>query len=133
MEADFVVAAGYDIHQRRILGDVGDGFLAALLCSARTASDQNIEVSYSFPSTAQRSSRSNLVDAGKFLYVGRDLFALDLGRVDKEASADAAIIFDCLEQLGFVLLAHARQFANFSLPGKFLDAVHVADLVGTPD
>ncbi len=33
----------------------------------------------------------------------------------------------------FVLLAHARQFANLTFAGEFFNAVYVADFVGAPD
>ena len=61
------------------------------------------------------------------------LFGLSFGGVDQEAAADAAIVFDRLQQLRFVLLAHAGQFADLSFARKFLDAIDVADFVGAPD
>ncbi len=56
-----------------------------------------------------------------------------LGRVEQESAADAAIVFDGLQQLLFVLFAHARQFADFAFAGQLFDAIEIADLVGAPD
>ena len=70
---------------------------------------------------------------GNFLDIVRELFGFGFGGVDQEAAADAAVVFDRLQQLGFVLLAHARQFANLAFARQFLDAVDVADFVGAPD
>ena len=67
-----------------------------------------------------------------FRYVD-ELFGFGLAGVDEEAAADAAVVFDGLQQLGFVLLAHAGEFADFSFAREFLDAIDIADFVGAPD
>ena len=56
-----------------------------------------------------------------------------LGSIDQETAADAAIIFDCLEQLLLVLFSHAGQFADFPFPREFFDAIQIADLEGAPN
>ena len=134
VEADFVVAAGDDVHERRILGDVGDGLLAAFFGLVQApAGDEDVEVAYGFAAAAQRSGGRDLVDAGIFFEIGGELFGFEFGGVDEEAAADAAIVLDGLEQLGFVLFAHARQFADLAFARQFFDAVDVADFVGAPD
>ena len=75
----------------------------------------------------------DLVDARILLEIGGEFFGLGFGGVDQESAADAAIVLDGLQQLGFVLLAHARQFANFAFARQLLDAVDVANFVGAPD
>src|SRR5207302_6903670 len=96
VEADLVVAASDYVHQRWVLCHVGDGFLAPFFSGAGFSGDQDIKVADSFTAAAQRSGGRDLLNPGKLLDIGGDLFALDLGRVDQEASADAAIIFDGL-------------------------------------
>ena len=66
VEADLVVAAGDDVHQRRILRDVGDGLLAAFFGGAGFAGDQDVEIADGVAAAAQRSGGRDLVDAGKF-------------------------------------------------------------------
>ena len=58
---------------------------------------------------------------------------LAFGGVEQEASGDAAIVFDRLEQLLLVLFAHAGQVADFAFARQFLYAFEIADLVGAPD
>ena len=53
-------------------------------------------------------------------------FGQHFGGIEQESSADTAIIFDRLEQLRFMLFAHARQGAilpsraSFSTPSRSL-------------
>src|ERR1700722_3983068 len=54
-------------------------------------------------------------------------------RSEPESAADAAIVLDRLQELGFVLLAHARQDSNFAFARQLLDAFNIATLVRTPD
>jgi hypothetical protein len=58
---------------------------------------------------------------------------LGFGGVDQKPSGDAAVIFDGLQQFLFVLLAHARQFADLAFARKLFHAIDVADLIGAPD
>ena len=127
VEADLVVAAGDHVHERRVLRDVSDRLLAVFLVAAGFARDEDVEIAHGFAPAAQRSGGRDLVDAGIFLEIFGELVGFGLGGVDQEAAADAAVVFDGFDQLGFVLLAHARQFANLALAGQFLDAVDVAD------
>ncbi len=53
VKADLVVAAGDDVHQRRILCDVGDGLLARGFATAGLASDENVEIANGFAATTQ--------------------------------------------------------------------------------
>src|SRR4051794_7769751 len=99
MEADLIVAAGDDVHQGRVFGDIGDGFLPASLGRAGFSGDENIEIADSLAAAAEGSGGSNLVNTGKLFHVGRDLFALDLGRINQEASANPPVILNRLEQL----------------------------------
>ncbi len=43
------------------------------------------------------------------------------------------VIFDGLDQLEFVLLAHAGEFTNFSGARELLHSVHIGNLVGAPN
>ncbi len=61
------------------------------------------------------------------------LFRQLFSRIKQKASSDAAVVFDGLEQLQFVLFAHARQGADFAFARQFLHAFDIADLVGAPD
>jgi hypothetical protein len=65
--------------------------------------------------------------------MGHQFFGELFGGVEEEASADAAVVFDCLEELLLVLFAHAGEFADLSLARELFDAVEIADLVGAPD
>ncbi len=56
-----------------------------------------------------------------------------LGGIDQESSADAAVVFDGLQEFLLVLFAHAREFADLAFAGELFYAVEVADLVGAPD
>ena len=62
-----------------------------------------------------------------------DFFGLLFGRVEQEASGDAAVVFDGLEQLLFLLLSHAGKLANFSFAGQFGHALEIAYVIGAPD
>ncbi len=94
---------------------MGDRLLAAFFGGAGFSGDQDVEIADGFAAAAQRSGGRDLVDAGKFLEICSELFGLFFGGVDQETPADAAIVFDGLEQLGFMLFAHAGQFADFVL------------------
>ena len=107
--------------------------LASFGSGASFAGNEDVEIADGFAAAAQRSGGRDLVDAGIFREVFGELFGLGLGGIDEEAAADAAVVLDGLEQLGFVLLAHARQFADLAFARQFLDAIDVADLVGAPD
>src|SRR5215471_5644679 len=125
MKADLVVAAGYHIHDRRILGDVIDGFLPPLFRAAGFSSDQNVEVADRVAATPQGPGRGDLVNPRKLLDIGGELLAFDFGRVDQKSPADTAVVFDRLEQLGFVFLAHTRKLSNLPLACELLDSIHI--------
>src|SRR5437879_6540622 len=133
VKANFIVSASDDIHDGRIFGDIIDGFLASSFGAAGLAGDKDVEVADGVAASAQGSGGRDFVDTLELLDVGGEFFALDLGDVDEEAAADAAIIFDGFDELGLVLLAHAWKFADFSFAGKFLHTIDVTDLVGAPD
>src|SRR5579864_1925968 len=133
VEADLVVATGDYVHDRRIFGDIVDGFLASGFGAAGLAGDEDVEIADGVAASAQGSGGSDFVDALELLDVGGEFVALDLGCVDEEAAADATIVFDGFEEFGLVLLAHAGKFADFSFARKFLDTIDVAYLVGAPD
>ena len=116
------------------LATYGDGFLRGRFGRAQALPVTRMSRS----PTVSRPRRSDpagviLSMPGNFSRYAVSFSASIFGGVDQEAAADAAVVFDGLEELGFVLLAHARQFANFSLARQFLDAIDVADLVGAPD
>ena len=95
--------------------------------------DQDVEVADGFASAAQRSGGGYFFHAGIVAEMLDDLLGLLFGRVEQEAAGDAAIVFDGLEQLLFLLLAHARKLANLSFPGQLLHAFEITHLVGAPD
>src|SRR5437016_3907444 len=132
-EANFIFATRDDLHQAGQLDDVFDQFIALGIVAAGFAGDENIEITDGFASAAQRSGRSNFLHAGKIFQVIDNFLRLALSSVYQEASSDAAVIFNGFEQLGFVLLAHARQNANLALASQFLHAFEIADLVRAPD
>src|SRR5579859_1465222 len=133
MEADFIVAAGDHVHQRRIFGNVVDGLLTARIAGADGAGDQEVEIADSVASAAKRSRGGDLVDALEFFNVQCELFAFDFGCVDEVPAPDAFVVFNGLDQLGFMFLTHAGKFANFASTSKLVDAINVADLEGIPD
>ena len=53
VEADFVVAAGDDVHQRRILRHVGDRLLAAFGGRAGLAGDEDVQIAHRLSSSPQ--------------------------------------------------------------------------------
>src|SRR5262249_18517966 len=70
---------------------------------------------------------------GKLPYVFSQLIGFGLRDIDKESSAYAPVVCNGLEQFGFMLLAHAGEFANLTLFGEFLHSIDIADLVRAPD
>jgi hypothetical protein len=70
---------------------------------------------------------------GNFARYSVSLVGLGLGGVDEKSSGDSAVVFDRLQQLLFVLLAHARQFADLAFARQLFHAIDVADLIGAPD
>ncbi len=133
VKADFVVAAGDHVHERRILSDVGDSVLTSFFGGASGAGDKDVEIANRLAAAAQRTGGRDLVNAGIFLEIRGEFFGFGFGGVDEEAAADAAIVLDGFEQLGLVFFAHARQFANSSFARQLLDAFYVADFIGAPD
>src|SRR6478672_2284909 len=107
MEADLIVSASDDVHDRRILCDIRDGFLPRGFTAASFASDQDIEITHSIASTAQGACGSDCVDAIEFLDISGELLTFEFSCVNKEAPTNAAIIFNRLEKLGLVFFAHA--------------------------
>src|SRR5713226_1427467 len=62
-----------------------------------------------------------------------DLIRLVFRCVEEEAAGDTAVVLNRFEQLLFLLFAHAGQDANFAFARQLLHALHIADLVRTPD
>ena len=122
-----------DIHQRRILRDIVHRTGAFGIGAAGGAGDENIEIAHGFAAAAQGTGGSDAVDAGKLRQILGELLRFGFGGVDEKAARDAAVVFDGLQQLLFVLLAHARQFANLAFARKFFYAIDIADLIGAPD
>ena len=111
---------------------VGD-FLARWSVAAALAGDQNVEIADRFASPAQRTSRCDFLNARRCQQMLGQLFSQLLGRIDQKASANATIVLDRFQQFLFVLFAHARQGADFSLPCQLFHSLEVANLVGAPD
>ena len=97
------------------------------------AGHENVEIADRLAAAAQRSSWSDLVEAGEFRKIIGEFFRLGLGNVDQESAGDAPEVFNGFQQFLFVLLAHARQFADLAFARQFFHAIDVADLVGAPD
>ena len=112
---------------------LGDLFARVVRVAAAFAGDQDVEVADGFASAAQRAGGRDLFDSGRRQQMRNQLLGQLLGRVEQKPSADAAIVFDRLQQLLFMLFAHARQFANLSFARQLFDAIEIADLVGAPD
>src|SRR5215467_950262 len=96
MEADLVIAASNDIHDRRIFRDICNRLLTTFFAAARLASDQDVEVANRFASAAQRPGGSDLVDALELLNVGSQFLTFEFSSVNQESTTDAAIILDRL-------------------------------------
>ena len=95
--------------------------------------DQDVEIADGFASAAQRTCGRYFFDAGKIAEMVDDLLGLSFAGVEQEASGDAAVVFDGLEQFLFLLLAHAGKFANLSFSRQLGYAVEIADVIGAPD
>ena len=113
-EADFVLAAGDDFHQAGEFDDVLDELFAGGVIAAGLAGDQDVEVADGFAPAAQGSGGRDLFHAGIIAQMLDDFLGLAFGGVEQKAAGDAAIVLDGLEQLLFLLLAHAGKFANLS-------------------
>ena len=132
-KADFVFAAGDDLHEARKFDDVLDQFFASGVIAAGFAGDQNVEIADGFASAAQRTGGRDFFHAGIIAQMLDDFVGLPFGGVEQKAAGDAAIILDGLEQLLFLLFAHAGKLANLSFFGQLLHAFEIAYLIGAPD
>ena len=108
-------------------------FLARFVGRATFAGDENVEVANGFAPAPQRPGRRHLLDSRRLHQVRDQLVGQLLGGIEREAAADAPVIFNRLEQFLLVFFAHARQFANLAFARQFFHAVDVANLVGAPD
>ena len=104
----------------------------AVVDTAR-AGYQDVEIAHRLAAAAQRTGGCDLVDAGNGREIFGKLLGFDLRVIDEIAAADALVVFDGLDQLEFVLLAHAGKFTNLPGAREFLHSIHVGNLVGAPD
>ena len=108
-------------------------FCACARRRSRLAGDQDVEVADGFASAAQRTGGGDFLHAAIIAKMLDEFIGLAFGFVEQKASGDAAVVLNGLEQLLFVLFAHARQFAKFAFAGELLHAIEIANLVGAPD
>ena len=108
-------------------------FSRAVGVAAGFARDQHVEVADGFASAAERACGRYLFDAGKILEVVDDFLGFAFRDIEQEASGDAAVVFDGLQEFLFVLFAHAGQLANLSFTGQLGHAVEITNVVGAPD
>ena len=128
-KADLIVSAGDDFHQAGKFDDVVDEVLAGSVIAAGLARNQDVEIADGLASAAQRSRGSYFFYPGIIAEVLDDLIGLLFGSVEQEAAGNAAIVLDGLEQFLFLLLAHAREFADLSLFGQPGHAIDIAHLI----
>src|SRR5579872_579660 len=62
-----------------------------------------------------------------------DLLGLLLSDIEEKTAGDTTVVFDGLQEFGFLLLAHAREFANLALTSELLNALGIADFIGAPN
>ena len=99
-KADFIFAAGDDFHEAGKFDDVLNQLPGGRpSVAAGFAGDQDVEIADGFASAAQRASGRYFFDAREILEVLNDFFGFAFGRVDQEASGDAAVVFDGFKQL----------------------------------
>ncbi len=132
-KADFIFAAGDDLHQARKFDDVLDQLFSSVVIAAGLACDQDVEIADGFASAAQRACGRNLLDLRIIFQMVDDFLGFPFRRVEQETPGDAPVVFDGLKQLLFVLLSHAGKLANLSLSRQFFHALKIADLIGAPD
>ncbi len=95
--------------------------------------DEQVEIPNRLPAAAQRTSGSDLVDAGELADEIADGVGMLLRFVDAEAAGVFAMILDAFEQLGNKFFTHARQFGELACLGSGFKAVYIAYLAGRPD
>src|SRR5579863_7870545 len=93
-KADFIFAAGDDVHQTWQLDDVVNQLLPFFIVTARFAGYEDVEIAHRFASPTQRTGGRDVFDAGISAEVLDDFFSLSFGCVEEEAAGDAAIILD---------------------------------------
>src|SRR4051812_24411042 len=114
METDLVVAAGNDVHKRRVLGNISDCLLPSGLAGASFSGNQDIQIAHSLAAATKGSSGRDLVNSRELFHVGRNLLTLDFGVIKQEPSSNTTEVLDGLEQLGLVLLAHPGKNSDLS-------------------
>ena len=110
-----------------------DDLLPRFRLDAALARDENIQVADGFAPAAQRTGGRDFLYPRNRQQMLHQFFRQFFGRVEQESSRDAAIVFNRLKQLQFVLFAHARQRADLAFARQLLHALEVADLIGAPD
>ena len=106
---------------------------AIIIVAARRSRNQNVEVADGLTPAAKRTGRNCFLNPRIILQMFSNLFRLHLSNIQQKAPSNSPIIFNRLQQFLLVLLSHARQFAYFSLPRKFLHSLQIANLVRTPN
>ncbi len=132
-EADLVVAFGKISGRFRETDDLLDEGGALLVVDAARTGDEHIKIANGFAAAAKGAGGGDGVDAFDVFQVRGEFFGGAVGLVNQEASGDAAIVLDGLEDLLFALFAHAGKSLQLAFFGELFDAVKVADLEGAPD
>ena len=107
--------------------------LALVIITAGWPGYQNIEIADGLTPSSQGACRSHFLDPAVILQVFNNLPGLIFSNVEQEASSDPSVIFNSLQQLLLVLLAHAGQSANFAFARKVLYVFEIRNLVRAPD
>ena len=94
-KADFVFAAGDDVHQAGQFDDVIDQFLAFFVVATGFASYQDVEIADGLASAAERTGGRDFLDAGILAQMVGDLCGLGFGCIEEKTAGDAAIVLNC--------------------------------------
>ena len=132
-EADLVLALRDHVHQAGKAQQVLSDLLPRFGLRTGFAGDQDVEVPHRIPPPPQRSCRRDLLDPRHLRQMLDQLLRHLLGAIEQEPSADPAVILNRLQQLLFLLFAHAWQSADLALARQLFDPIDVAHLVRAPD
>src|SRR6516165_9700223 len=132
-ETDLVVTLGQYLLDARETKDLLNQRCPQAGINAARPSDKDIEVTHSFPAAAQRTGWSDGINAVDFLQVRRQLLGNPVHFIDQEAARNAAVIFNCLEDLLLAFGAQAGEGLKLAFLCQFFHSLNIADVEGAPD
>src|SRR5271157_1331510 len=132
LEADLVVALGEYLLNAREAQNLLDERGAPGVVNAARSGNEHVKIADGLATAAQRAGGRDLLDALDVLQVLGQFLRGAVGFVDQEASSNAAIILDCLQDFLLALLAQPRQLAQLAFARQIFHPSDIAHLEGAP-